>query len=75
MKVEATRAISVTGSSNSVTWKRGHGKSKPKISRTGMDNKVTQEKESPDRIQKPSNLTRGDPISIPGKTGYIGRSA
>ncbi|MBN8231540.1 DUF3060 domain-containing protein [Corallococcus macrosporus] len=44
VKVEATRAIEVTGSSNSVTWKRGHGKSKPKISRTGMDNKVTQEK-------------------------------
>lgn len=44
VKVEATRAISVTGSSNSVTYKRGHGKSKPKISRTGMDNKVTQEK-------------------------------
>ncbi|MFP2895029.1 DUF3060 domain-containing protein [Corallococcus sp. 4LFB] len=44
VKVEATRAISVTGSSNSVTYTRGHGKSKPKISRTGMDNKITQEK-------------------------------
>ncbi|MCY1032479.1 DUF3060 domain-containing protein [Corallococcus sp. BB11-1] len=44
VKVEATRLISVTGMSNTVTWKRGHGKSKPKISRTGMDNKVTQEK-------------------------------
>ncbi|WP_338261453.1 DUF3060 domain-containing protein [Corallococcus caeni] len=44
VKVEATRAISVTGSSNTVTWKRGHGKSKPKISRNGTDNKVTQEK-------------------------------
>ena len=32
VKVEATRAIDVTGMSNSVTWKRGHGKSKPKIS-------------------------------------------
>ncbi|MGE6764053.1 DUF3060 domain-containing protein [Corallococcus interemptor] len=39
---EATGAISVTGNSNSVTWKRGLGKSKPKISRTGTDNKVTQ---------------------------------
>ncbi|MBN8466741.1 DUF3060 domain-containing protein [Corallococcus exiguus] len=44
VKVEATRSIEVTGNSNSVTWKRGHGKSKPKISRTGTDNKVTQEK-------------------------------
>ncbi|RKG91553.1 DUF3060 domain-containing protein [Corallococcus sp. CA049B] len=44
VKVEATGAISVTGNSNSVTWKRGLGKSKPKISRTGTDNKVTQEK-------------------------------
>ncbi|WP_158623745.1 DUF3060 domain-containing protein [Corallococcus llansteffanensis] len=44
MKVEATSAIDVTGMSNSVTWKRGHGKSKPKISRTGMNNKVVQEK-------------------------------
>ncbi|QAT86766.1 hypothetical protein EJ065_5231 [Corallococcus coralloides] len=43
--VEITgNAISVTGASNSVTWKRGHGKSKPKVSRTGTDNKVTQEK-------------------------------
>ncbi|RKH59602.1 DUF3060 domain-containing protein [Corallococcus llansteffanensis] len=44
VKVEATSAIDVTGMSNSVTWKRGHGKSKPKISRTGMNNKVVQEK-------------------------------
>ncbi|RKH58048.1 DUF3060 domain-containing protein [Corallococcus llansteffanensis] len=44
VKVEATRAISVTGMANTVTWKRGHGKSKPKISRTGMNNKITQEK-------------------------------
>ncbi|RKH88981.1 DUF3060 domain-containing protein [Corallococcus sp. AB045] len=44
VKVEATGAISVTGNSNSVTWKRGLGKSKPKVSRTGTDNKVTQEK-------------------------------
>ncbi|RYZ42054.1 MAG: DUF3060 domain-containing protein [Myxococcaceae bacterium] len=42
--VEATSAIDVTGMSNSVTWKRGHGKSKPKISRTGMNNKVVQAK-------------------------------
>jgi hypothetical protein len=44
VKVEATGAISVTGESNSVTWKRGHGKSKPKISRVGSNNKITQEK-------------------------------
>lgn len=44
VKVEATSAITVTGTDNKVTWKRGHGKSKPKISRTGVGNKVTQEK-------------------------------
>ncbi|RKH18264.1 DUF3060 domain-containing protein [Corallococcus praedator] len=44
VKVEATRVIDVTGASNTVTWKRGHGKSKPKVSRTGMGNKITQEK-------------------------------
>ena len=44
VKVEATSAISVTGMSNTVTWKRGHGKSKPKISRTGTNNKITQVK-------------------------------
>ncbi|MHA7632485.1 DUF3060 domain-containing protein [Corallococcus sp. M7] len=44
VKVEATGAISVTGTTNAVTWKRGLGKSKPKVSRTGVDNKITQEK-------------------------------
>ncbi|RKH39044.1 DUF3060 domain-containing protein [Corallococcus sicarius] len=44
VKVEATRSIEVTGMSNTVTWKRSVGKSKPKVSRTGMGNKVTQEK-------------------------------
>jgi hypothetical protein len=44
VKVEATSVIDVTGTSNNVTWKRGHGKSKPKISRTGVGNKVSQVK-------------------------------
>jgi hypothetical protein len=44
VKVEAVGAITVTGSDNAVTWKRGHGKSKPKVSRTGVSNKVSQEK-------------------------------
>ncbi|QSQ24628.1 DUF3060 domain-containing protein [Pyxidicoccus parkwayensis] len=44
VKVEATSSIEVAGTNNNVTWKRGHGKSKPKISRTGVGNKVTQQK-------------------------------
>lgn len=44
VKVEATRAIIVEGTSNSVTWKRTIGKAKPKVSRTGVGNKVSQEK-------------------------------
>jgi len=44
LKAEAVGAITVTGSDNAVTWKRGLGKSKPKVSRTGVNNKVTQEK-------------------------------
>ncbi|NMO18611.1 DUF3060 domain-containing protein [Pyxidicoccus fallax] len=44
VKIEGVRAIDVTGTANNVTWKRGAGKSKPKISRTGVNNKVTQEK-------------------------------
>ncbi|RKG89595.1 DUF3060 domain-containing protein [Corallococcus terminator] len=44
VKVEATRAIDVTGMSNSVTWKRVIGKSKPKVSHTGMGNKIAQAK-------------------------------
>ncbi|MCP3141541.1 DUF3060 domain-containing protein [Pyxidicoccus xibeiensis] len=44
VKVEAIRTITVEGASNTVTWKRGHGKSKPKVSRTGVGNKVSQEK-------------------------------
>lgn len=44
VKVEAVGSIDVTGTSNNVTWKRGLGKAKPKVSRTGIGNKVSQEK-------------------------------
>lgn len=44
VKVEAVGTITVTGSDNAVTWKRGLGKAKPKVSRTGVNNKVSQEK-------------------------------
>lgn len=45
VKAEATGAITVTGTANTVTWKRALGKAKqPKIRRTGAGNKVTQEK-------------------------------
>ena len=38
------KRLTVEGASNTVTWKRGPGKSKPKVSRTGVGNKVTQQK-------------------------------
>ncbi|MBZ4418463.1 DUF3060 domain-containing protein [Myxococcus sp. RHSTA-1-4] len=44
VKAEAVRAITVEGTANTVTYKRGHGKSKPKVTRTGVNNKVTQVK-------------------------------
>lgn len=42
VKVEAVATIDVTGSENQVTWKRAVGGKKPKVNRTGHDNKVTQ---------------------------------
>jgi len=39
---EAGAAIDVTGSENQVTWKRAVGAKKPKVNRTGHNNKVTQ---------------------------------
>ncbi|AKJ08350.1 DUF3060 domain-containing protein [Archangium gephyra] len=42
VKVEAVESIEVTGSENQVTWKRAVGAKKPKVTRTGHDNKVTQ---------------------------------
>ncbi|MFP2911097.1 DUF3060 domain-containing protein [Pyxidicoccus sp. 3LFB2] len=44
VKVEAVKSITVEGSDNAITWKRGHGKAKPKVSRSGVNNKVSQEK-------------------------------
>ncbi|HYO71362.1 MAG TPA: DUF3060 domain-containing protein [Archangium sp.] len=42
VKVEAVATIDVTGSENQITWKRAVGAKKPKVNRTGHDNKVTQ---------------------------------
>jgi hypothetical protein len=42
VKVEAVATIDVTGSENQVTWKRAVGAKKPKVNRTGHNNKVTQ---------------------------------
>ncbi|WPB77827.1 DUF3060 domain-containing protein [Archangium violaceum] len=42
VKVEAAAAIEVMGSDNQVTWKREVGGKKPKVTRTGSNNKVTQ---------------------------------
>ena len=42
VQVEAVAAIEVTGSENQITWKRAVGAKKPKVTRTGHDNKVTQ---------------------------------
>ncbi|HZI07765.1 MAG TPA: hypothetical protein VEZ71_27350 [Archangium sp.] len=39
---EAVATIAVTGSENQVTWKRAVGAKKPKVNRTGHNNKVTQ---------------------------------
>ncbi|MCY1081304.1 DUF3060 domain-containing protein [Archangium lansingense] len=42
VKAEAVAAISVEGADNTVTWKRAVGGKKPKVSRTGTNNKVSQ---------------------------------
>ena len=42
VKVEAVATIDVTDAENQVTWKRAVGAKKPKVNRTGHDNKVTQ---------------------------------
>ncbi|EPX55614.1 hypothetical protein D187_009225 [Cystobacter fuscus DSM 2262] len=42
VKVEAVGAIDVTGANNTVTWKKALGAKKPKVSRDGANNKVTQ---------------------------------
>jgi hypothetical protein len=44
VKVEAAKSIEVNGTSNTVTWKRGVGSKKPKVERSGIGNKVSQEK-------------------------------
>ncbi len=40
VKVEAVGTITVVGSGNEVLWKKGVGGKKPKVSRTGVNNKV-----------------------------------
>ncbi|MFL5353497.1 DUF3060 domain-containing protein [Archangium sp.] len=42
VKAEGVATIDVTGSGNEVTWKRAVGGKKPKVNRSGVDNKVTQ---------------------------------
>lgn len=42
VKAEGVATIDVSGSGNEVTWKRAVGGKKPKVSRTGVNNKVTQ---------------------------------
>jgi hypothetical protein len=42
VKVDAVATISVTGANNAVAWKRAVGGKKPKVSRSGANNKVTQ---------------------------------
>ena len=44
VNVEAAATIEVNGTNNAVTWKRGVGADKPKVSRTGVNNKVSQAK-------------------------------
>jgi hypothetical protein len=44
VNVEAAATIEVNGTSNTVTWKRGVGAAKPKVSRDGLNNKVSQAK-------------------------------
>lgn len=42
--VEAADKIAITGSGNTVTWTKGWKKKTPKISRTGVGNKVARRK-------------------------------
>ena len=42
--VEAVDKVSVTGTKNTVTWKKGVSVAKPKVSQTGVGNKVKQDK-------------------------------
>jgi hypothetical protein len=42
VKVDAVAAINVTGANNTVAWKRVVGGKKPKVTRNGANNKVTQ---------------------------------
>lgn len=42
VKAEGVATIDVSGSGNEVTWKRAVGGKKPKVSRTGVNNKVAQ---------------------------------
>jgi hypothetical protein len=44
VKVEAAATIEVNGTGNTVTWKRGVGAAKPKVDRSGLNNKVSQVK-------------------------------
>ncbi len=44
VNVEAVGAIDVMGANNAVTWKKAVGGKKPKVSRSGANNKVTQAK-------------------------------
>ncbi|MBN1208712.1 MAG: DUF3060 domain-containing protein [Myxococcaceae bacterium] len=44
VKVEAAATIEVHGTNNAVTWERGVGAEKPKVSRSGLNNKVSQKK-------------------------------
>jgi hypothetical protein len=44
VRVEAAGVLKVSGMSNSVTWKRGIGTAKPKVSRSGLNNSVRQDK-------------------------------
>jgi hypothetical protein len=44
VRVEAAASIEVSGTNNSVTWKRGVGAEKPRVERSGLGNKVSKEK-------------------------------
>ena len=42
--VDAVDKVSVTGTKNTVIWKKGVSLAKPKVSQTGVGNKIKQEK-------------------------------
>lgn len=44
IEIDGTDKIQINGAGNTVTWTKGYKKAKPKIQKTGRNNRVTQNK-------------------------------